>query len=386
MNLKPFKGIRPKLGIEKEFVTLPYDVLDEKDIKEIKAKYPDNFIRVVRAEVDLDIDDNYSEEVYKKARENYEKFLNEGILKREEKEVIYIYQQEFMGNIQTGYVALFDPKDYEEGHIKKHELTLEEKLQDRIMHFKNVKAQTEPVFFMSENMEKIKISGEPIYNIITDDGIKHKLWILKDDEKDKVIEEFKNIDSVYIADGHHRTESAYEVSKENGTEIMAVVFPKEELNILPYNRLVKDVKDFDKLIADLKEDFNIEEVDYSGEIPGKPNFYILNKDKAYLLSFKGEREGVIENLEASIIQDYILGKRLDIKDPRRDERLDFLGGYNIKEKLDNFLAKENTMAIMTAPVKAEEIIEVSKLGEIMPPKSTWFEPKLYSGFFIYEYY
>lgn len=407
--LRPFKAVRPTVGFENKVISKPYDVMNRGEALRQAEGNPYSFLHVSRAEIDLPKEKNpYSPKVYKKAKDNLHKFLEDGTLMMESKPMLYIYRQTMKGNVQTGIVGCVSIDDYENNLIKKHEYTRLEKEQDRINHFDICNANTEPVFLTYRDNSKIRTLMEGYINNnqreydITVDDIRHEIWAIKDDNViNGICGLFETISAFYIADGHHRTASAYKVGlkrrKENpdytGEEefnyFMATVFPDEDLKVFDYNRVVRDLNGNSKaeFIEKIKEaGFEIEKMDERiGKPHGKHYFGMYLDGDWYELTAKEEiiPEGVIESLDVSILQDRILDPILGIKDVRTDDRIDFVGGIRGKEELERRVKTDMSVAFCLHPVAISDIMNISDNNMIMPPKSTWFEPKLGSGLFVH---
>ena len=410
--IRPFKGLRPKNELVEEFSCPPYDVLEDEEVKEIVSKYPKSFLRVIRAEVDFNKEvDPHSEEVYKKAKENLDNFKKEGILIEEKEPALYIYRETWKGHSQTGIFATFSVDEYQKGLIKKHELTRQDKEDDRTKHIMILEAQTGPVFLTFKSKDEIKglieqgiEKSEKIYNFTDEKEVHHELWVLTDKTLINSLEKaFEKVDALYIADGHHRAAAASrarEILKSKnplhtGNEeynfFMAVVFPHDELKILDYNRVVKDLNELsdEEFMDKLSEHFEISEVDETPYSPkSKHEFGMYINKKWY--SLKAKKEIIDENdpvkqLDVYILQNYVLDPILGIENPRKDPRIHFLGGIRGVKALEDWIeGKDWKVAFSMYPTSIEELMAVADANKTMPPKSTWFEPKLRSGLLIHE--
>ncbi|NFA62068.1 DUF1015 family protein [Clostridium sporogenes] len=438
--LKSFKAIRPNKGFDNKIAALPYDVVNTDEAKDIGDKNPYSFLHIDRAEIDLNKDINpYDQKVYDKARENLNTMIKKELFIKEEKPMLYIYSLNMNGNIQTGIVGCLSIDDYMNNVIKKHEYTREEKELDRIKHVDTCSAHTGPIFLTYKYEEKLNAiienhtKNKALYDFVAEDGVKHTVWQIDDESKiEEICRIFKTIPSVYIADGHHRAASAVKVGlkrrKENenytGEEefnyFLGVLFPHKELEIMDYNRVVKDtldyteeefinrieekfiVKEYDPKVKNEKaieacemqnnlqdgqlESKNIENMQYRSE--EKYKFGMYYKNKWYVLTAKPDTfnaEDEVESLDAAILQNNLLEPILKIKDPRKDNRIDFVGGIRGLKILEELVDKtENGVAFSMYPTAIEEIIKIADNNKVMPPKSTWFEPKLRSGLFIHE--
>ena len=397
--IKPFKALRPKQEISKQLASPPYDVLNSEEARVAAKGNTVSFLHITKSEIDLPSTiDTHNIEVYLKAKENLQQFIAEGYLSKEEKPCYYIYQLIMNGRSQTGLVCVSSVEDYFKGVIKKHEFTRPEKEKDRIDHMRTIEAQTGNVFLAYRDVMEVnalingwKATRKPEYDFTADDGIQHTIWII---DMDNVINSITqlfstNVPCTYIADGHHRCASAAKVSKEllNSAEakyFLTTIFPASQLAILDYNRVVIDLNDLteEEFISALQEDFTIT---HSIE-PVKPsslhefgmyldgNWYILASRKG---TFTNDPIGV---LDVTIFSNNILNKLLDIKDQRIDKRIDFVGGIRgLKELEKRVNSGEMKAAFSFYPVTIEQLFDIADSGNVMPPKSTWFEPKLRDG-------
>ncbi|MBM7559112.1 DUF1015 domain-containing protein [Marinitoga litoralis] len=410
--IRPFKGLRPKKELVEEFSCPPYDVLEEDEVKEIVKKHPKSFLKVTRAEVEFDGDiDPHSEEVYKKAKENLDNFKKEGILVEEEKPALYLYRETWKGHSQTGIFATFSVDEYQKGLIKKHELTRQDKEDDRTKHIMILEAQAGPVFLTFKSKESIKElinkgidEAEKIYDFVDEKEVHHELWVLTNEELIKELENaFKEVEALYIADGHHRAAAASRVKEilksknplHTGNEeynfFMAVVFPHDELKILDYNRVVKDLNGLteEEFMNKVSEYFEISE---APESPYKPKarheFGMYINKKWYSLRAKEnivDESDPVKQLDVYILQNYLLDPILGIENPRKDPRIHFLGGIRGVKALEEWIDGKNwKVAFSMYPTSIEELMDVADADKTMPPKSTWFEPKLRSGLLIHK--
>jgi len=398
--IKPFHALRPQPVLAAQVASRPYDVLNSEEAKKEAANNPFSFLRITKSEIDLpDGIDTHSKEVYEKAKENLLQFINkENILFREDKSCYYIYQLIMNGRSQTGLVCVSSVEDYFTDIIKKHEFTRPEKEKDRIDHMMAIQAQTGNVFMAYRDVEKInhlidvwKANHPPVYDFKTDDSIQHSIWIVDSDNEVNTITELFNTDvpATYIADGHHRAASAAKVSKQlpdsaDAKYFLTTIFPASQLAILDYNRVVKDLHGLTgaKLISRLQDDFFIT---HSPE-PVKPSqlheFGMYLDGQWYILtSRKGTyTDDPIGVLDVTILSNNILSKLLGIKDQRTDKRIDFVGGIRgLKELEKRVDSGEMKVAFSLYPVTIEQLFDIADMGNVMPPKSTWFEPKLRDG-------
>lgn len=397
--ISPFKALRPKQDLANKLASRPYDVLNSTEAKEEAKGNPFSFLHITKAEIDLpDGTDLHSQAVYDKAKENLQEFIKQGTIFKEEKPCYYVYQLVMNGRSQTGLVCVSSVEDYFTDIIKKHEFTRPEKEKDRIEHMKTIGAQTGNVFLAYNNVIEIdsiiynwKNSNQSVYNFTADDGIQHTVWAINDDTVIANITRLfaEKVPATYIADGHHRAASAAKVSKalpnsEAAKYFLTTIFPASELAILDYNRLVKDLngQDADDFISALQEDFTMTQ---SVE-PVKPSqlhefgmyldkqWYILTSRKD---TYSSDPIGV---LDVTILSNNILDKLLDIKDQRTDKRIDFVGGIRgLKELEKRVDSGEMRIAFSLYPVTIQQLFDIADSGNVMPPKSTWFEPKLRDG-------
>lgn len=405
--VKPFRGLRPKKEYAEKVAAPPYDVLDSREAREMAKDNPYSFLHVNKPEIDLDPDLNsYDEKVYRKGAENLRKLIQQGILIQDEKPKFYVYRQIMGDHIQVGLVACASVEEYEKDIIKKHELTRPDKENDRVKHILHQNAQVGPVFLTYKARPEIDrliqqvMQNDPENDFTSDDGVRHTLWIIEDDQIiERIQSEFKKVDVLYVADGHHRSAAAMRVKqkkqKENpnhtGEEeynyFLTVIFPHNQMQILDYNRVVKDLNGLNEaeFLQKLSEKFLVEEI--PGNQPFKPNqphtFGMYLKGKWYKLI---AREGTfdpndpVKRLDVSILQENVLGPILGIQDPRKDKRIDFVGGIRGLKELEKRVNKgEWTVAFALYPTSIEDLMAIADAGKIMPPKSTWFEPKLKSG-------
>ncbi len=411
-TLKPFKGFRPKDNdTAKKIASRPYDVLNSKEAKEEAGDNELSFYHVIKPEIDLPEDiDLHSQPVYDKAKENLGKLIEGGYLFQEDKPCYYIYAQKMNSKTQYGIVAGASVEDYLNNVIKKHELTRADKEEDRKNHVRNTNFNAEPVFFAYKDnaildlIIKEKILDEPLYDFTSGDGVGHTVWIINEGEKIKRIEDiFKNdIDYLYVADGHHRTAAAALVGvekKENnknhtGDEeynfFLSVNFPASQLTIIDYNRLIKDLNGFSgkEIIEKLSESFLIEEKGSEIYKPNKlHNFSMYIDGVWYSLTAKDgtyNDDDPIGVLDVTILTEQVLSPIFNIIDLRRSDRIDFVGGIRglgeLKQRVDS---GEMKVAFALYPVSMNQLMAIADSGNIMPPKSTWFEPKLRSGLILH---
>lgn len=408
-KILPFLGIRPQNGVAQKIAALPYDVYNKEEARQEVLRHPDSFLKIDRAETLFPEDtDMYSQEVYVMAAKTLWQEIEDGTFIQDETPCFYIYEQTMNGRKQTGIVATAWVDDYLNNVIKKHENTREEKELDRICHVDTCNAQTGPIFLtyrrdaqLTSIMENVK-KNAPVYDFVSEDGIGHKVWIISDKVVcDKITELFGHIQQIYIADGHHRCASAVKVSlkrrKENpdytGEEafnyFLSVLFPGDELYIMDYNRVVTDLNGLtpDQFLQRIGSAFSFERISTAAIKPEKKGqISMFLADKWYLLNLsKCEKTGnPVEDLDVSILQRMILNPILNIKDPKKDKRIDFVGGIRGLEELEKRVHSDCKVAFAIFPTGIEELFSVSDAGMLMPPKSTWFEPKLRSGLFIHS--
>lgn len=407
--IKPFQCIKPVKELAAEVAALPYDVYNREEACEAVKGKKYSFLRIDRAETQFDESvDTYDDRVYAKAKELLEEMKSQGVYVKEEKKCYYIYELNMYGRTQTGIVACASIDDYADNIIKKHENTRADKETDRIRHVDVCNAQTGPIFLayrenknITDIINKVK-RNEPIFSFVADDGISHVGYIIDEDEDIAVIEkEFLEINDIYIADGHHRAASAVKVGLKrreekpdyDGTEefnfFLSVLFQEQELMIMPYNRVVKDLnglsnKDFFKK---LEESFCVEmwgEEAFEPQHKGETGMYL--DGVWYRLTAKPNAlsDDAVEGLDVSILQNNVLNKILGIENPRTDERIDFIGGIRGLKELERRCSIDMKVAFSMYPTSIQELFAVADAGRLMPPKSTWFEPKLRSGLFIHE--
>ena len=409
--IKPFKGIRPPKDMVEQVASRPYDVLNSEEARKEAEGNEKSLYHIIKPEIDFpEGTDEHDERVYGKARENFEKFQKNGWLVQDPQDCYYVYAQTMNGKTQYGLVVCAYVDDYMTGKIKKHELTRRDKEEDRMKHVRVNDANIEPVFFAYPHRDDIdaivaKVCQTPAeYDFVAPDGFGHHFWVIKDKETiDKITSIFAQIPSMYIADGHHRSAAAALVGDEKrrqnpnhkGDEeynyFLAVCFPDNQLNIIDYNRVVKDLNGLsdEQFLKSLEENFTVED---KGTAIYKPcklhNFSLYLGGHWYSLTAKPgtyDDSDPIGVLDVTISSNLILDKILGIKDLRSDKRIDFVGGIRglgeLKRRVDS---GEMKMALALYPVSMKQIIDIADSGNIMPPKTTWFEPKLRSGLVIHK--
>lgn len=400
-SVVPFKALRPQPQFAKQVASRPYDVLNSAEAKIEAQGNPNSFLHITKSEIDLsDKIDIHSAEVYDRAKQNLRAFVQRGVLFRESKPCYYIYQLIMDGRSQTGIVCGSSVDDYENDIIKKHEFTRPEKELDRINHIKTTGAQTGNVFLAYRNVAAIdelvskwKASHNPVYNFTADDGISHTIWVISADEPVNTLKQLfeTEVPVTYIADGHHRAASAAKVRAQLGTRktadadyFLTTLFPANELRILDYNRVIKDLngQTLQELLQKLTEDFEVRE---SGEAVAPAElheFGLYAAGKWYRLNARPGTwtEDPIGILDVTILSKNILEKHLNIHDQRTDKRIDFVGGIRGLAELEQRVnSGDMELAISLHPVTIQQLFDIADSGNVMPPKSTWFEPKLRDG-------
>lgn len=407
-EIRPFSAYRPAPGLEAKIAALPYDVYNRQEACEVVAANPDSFLAIDRAETGFGPEvDTYAPEVYERAAKLLRDRIEEGKFVHEEKPCYYIYEQTMDGRSQTGIVACASIDDYRNNVIKKHENTRADKEQDRIRHVDVCNMQTGPIFLAYRSGSVLKgivaeaKTEEPVYDFISEDGIGHKVWIISDDKKiAEIHEEFDHIPAVYIADGHHRCASAVKVGLKRREEnpgytgeeefnyFLSVLFPDEELRIMDYNRVVRDLNGYDTegFLARIGQEFQVEKRGPEPFRPGrKGEFGMYLEGQWYCLTAREEilSEDAVEGLDVSLLQRHLLEPVLGIQDPKTDRRIDFVGGIRGLEELERRTRTDMKVAFSMYPTSIGELFAVADAGKLMPPKSTWFEPKLRSGLFLH---
>ncbi len=412
--VRPFKGIRPKKELVEKVASLPYDVMNREEAKKMAEGNEYSYLHVVRSEIDVDDSTSqYDEIVYKTARNNLDKMIEDGILVQDEKPKFYIYRQIMFGRVQTGIVGCASIDDYMNDIIKKHEFTRAEKEVDRINNFDYCDANTAPIFLTYRKNDEInKIVNDwikfnkPVYDFTSDDDITHIVWTIDSmDIVERIAQLFVKTDYLYIADGHHRSASSVKVGLKRREEnkdytgqeefnyFLSVIFPDEDLFIMDYNRVVKDLNGYnkDEFINKVKEKFDVEK--YEGEGVYRPlskhTFGMYLDNEWYKITAKQgtfDENHPVNRLDAAILQNNLLHPILGIENPRTDKRIDFVGGIRGLEELERRVEKDMKIAFSMYPVTIEDLMSIADAGEVMPPKSTWFEPKLRSGLFVHRLY
>ena len=408
-EIRPFCAYRPSKGWEERIAALPYDVYNREEACEVVKKNPASFLAIDRAETQFGMEvDTYAPEVYEKAHSMLQEQITEGRFIKEEKPCYYLYEQIMNGRGQTGIVACASIDDYNNNIIKKHENTRADKEQDRIRHVDVCNMQTGPIFLayransiLRDVTLEVK-KGVPVYDFTSEDGIVHRVWVIDDETMiDKIRKSFRDIPAIYIADGHHRCASAVKVGlkrrgenpdytgEEEYNYFLSVLFPDEELHIMDYNRVVRDLNGLERseFFEKVSQCFEVECV---GDKPYAPrekgNFGMYIEGLWYHLKAK---EGicstdVVEGLDVSLLQNYILAPILGITDPKTDKRIDFVGGIRGLKELERRADTDMKLAFSMYPTSIKELFDVADAKRLMPPKSTWFEPKLRSGLFLHD--
>ncbi len=409
ITIAPFKALRPEATHAKQVASRPYDVLNSKEAKTEAQGNPNSFLHITKSEIDLPEDvDIHSQQVYDKAKENLDAFVSRKVLFRENKPCYYIYQLIMNGKSQTGLVCGSSVNDYENDLIKKHEFTRPEKENDRINHIKTTGAQTGNVFLAYKNIEAIdalinawKTERSPVYDFKAEDEIQHTIWIVNDSKTiDKITTLFKTeVPATYIADGHHRAASAAKVraalggddAPEGADSFLTTLFPSNQLYIMDYNRVVKDLNGHtaEQLIDAVKAKFDVEKASAAVAPASLHQFGMYLNNQWYKLTAK---EGTyttdpIGVLDVTILSDNLLNPILNIKDQRTDKRVDFVGGIRGLSELEKRVdSGEMAVAFSLHPVTIQQLFDIADSGNVMPPKSTWFEPKLRDGLLTHLIY
>ncbi len=413
-HIKPFKALRPQAQFAKAVASKPYDVLSSLEAKIEAEGNAASFLHITKAEIDLSESiDVHSETVYQKAKENLSAFIQRGLLFRENKACFYIYQLVMQGRSQTGLVCVSSVDDYEKDVIKKHEFTRPEKEKDRIDHITTTGAQTGNVFLAYRNIKEIdtlikkwKADKSPIYDFVAEDAVQHSIWVINDEDAvNKIMELFNTkVPCTYIADGHHRAASAAKVRQAlkktsnhtdqqypNANYFLTTLFPANQLHIMDYNRVVKDLNGLqpDELIKKIEKTFVIKPSTKAVKPKALHTFGMYVNNQWYTLQAKEGtfKEDPIGILDVSILQENILHPLLDIKDQRTDKRIDFVGGIRGLEELEKRVNNgDAAIAFSLYPVTMNQLFDIADSGNVMPPKSTWFEPKLRDGLLTHLIY
>ncbi|MBD5502847.1 MAG: DUF1015 domain-containing protein [Lachnospiraceae bacterium] len=408
-KVNPFRAVRPREDLADQIAALPYDVYSRQEAYEKVQGDPYTFLRIDRPETQFPQDyDMYAPEVYEKARDMLNDMLRDGLLIEEDREAYYVYELVMNGRSQVGIGACASVEDYENQVIKKHENTRADKEADRIRHVDVCSAQTGPIFLAYRRREGIErqvrkvMSSCPVYDFKAEDGIIHRLWVIDDiGDVEQIRREFEQVESIYIADGHHRCASAVRVSQRrrqshpeyNGKEqfnyFLSVLFPDDQLMIMDYNRVVKTLNGYteEAFLDRIRQDFDVEAVGkepYKPKCKGEIGMYL--HDTWYRMKIRDERYfgDAVANLDVAVLQRDLLDPVLGISDLKVDDRIDFVGGIRGLEELERRVHKDSKVAFAMYPTDIHELFDVADAGKLMPPKSTWFEPKLRSGLLIHR--
>lgn len=402
VKIRAFRAVRPKNEYAKEVAALPYDVFSVAEAREEIRRHPKSFLQVDLPEATVEGEVEGS--VNKIGKQHFDRMQEEGLFYREEAPCLYVYELERDGHRQRGLMCLASVDDYLDDKIKKHEKTRREKEENRVDHIDTLDAQTDPIFLTYRNQKAIdalideSTKKEPLA-FTTDDDTTHRLWTIDDGSViGEIVENFKSLDALYIADGHHRSASAVRVGEMRrkaygpGNDetpynyFMAIVYPAEELKVYDYNRVVADLNglNLEEFLEKIGDNFSVEEEKAEVHPREKGEFGMFVDGKWYRLRYKGEAiDDVIEGLDVSILQNFLLAPVLGIGDPRSDKRIDFVGGVRGLKELERRVKEDMTVAFSMFPTSLDDLMAVADAGKVMPPKSTWFEPKPRSGLFIH---
>ncbi len=405
VKIKAFQGLRPRADLAAAVASPPYDVLSSEEARQLAASNEQSFLHINKPEIDLDpATDPYSTTVYERGRDNLRRFIDSGWLVREERPAIYIYRLTWRDHTQTGFFCLSAVDDYDQGRVKKHELTRAKKEQDRTDLINTMNAQVGPVFLLYQSeatldrlLEELS-RGEAAVDFTSEDEVRHELWVIDDPQQISAVETgFTALDATYVADGHHRSASASNVCRQrraalpasSGEEpfnyFLSVIFPDRQLRILPYNRVVRDLNglECDTFLERIAEQFQVASLSGEIEVDQPHSFGMYLAGNWYRLEPRPDSwnaADVLEDLDVNILMRNLLEPLLGIQDPRTDPRIDFVGGIRGNQELVKLVdSGEFAVAFAMYPTSVETLVGVADAGEIMPPKSTWFEPKLRSG-------
>ena len=401
--IRPFRALRPPRALVGRVAAPPYDVVDTAEARALAAGNPDSFLRISRPEIDLGDVDPHRDEVYALGRANLEDFVRRGVLVRDEAPGLLVYRQQMGAAVQTGVVVCASVQEYRSGLIATHEHTRPDKELDRTRHIDALGAHDEPVFLMyrpdapgattiAATLAQVT-SGEPEYDLTTDDGVRHTLWAVQDRELvATVVTAFAAIPILYVSDGHHRCAAAARVADDRGdggaAEFPSVVFPADEVTVMAYNRVVRDLGGYGSVsfLAALAAGFDVEPSPGAPE-PGRHQFGVYLDGRWFLLTARAgvvDESDPIARLDVSLLQEQVLAPLLGIDDPRTDQRIAFVGGIRGPAELMRLVdSGDFAVAFAMHPTSPVEVMDIADLGEVMPPKSTWFEPKLRSGLFVH---
>jgi len=407
-RILPFRGFRPRPELALKVASFPYDVVSTGEARDLARGNPYSFLHVGRPEIDLDPSVSlYKDSVYAKGVENLQRLMAEDSLVRDPCPCLYVYQQCMGDHVQAGIVGACSVKEYEEGLVKRHEHTRKVKEDDRTRHVTESNANAEPVFLTYRSVDSINDfvdtirTRSPACDIVTDDDIGHTVWVIdREDEAERIVRLFEDVPALYIADGHHRTAAAVRhgqamrkatrdaTGEEPFESFMAVMFPHDQLQILDYNRLIMDLNGLsvDEFLTRVNRSFHVEPADRPG--PDRPGSFGMYLDGNWSMltardgAFPDPEEDPVRSLDASILQDNLLAPVLGIQDPRADNRIDFVGGVRGAGELEKRCKEGWTVAFTLFPTSLSQLMAVADSGKVMPPKSTWFEPKLRSGLIV----
>lgn len=401
--IRPFRALRPPTKLVAAVASPPYDVIDTREARVFAANNPHSFLHVTRPEIDLpEGTDEHADEVYEQGRRKLQGFIDRGTLIQDLEPRLYVYAQRMGQHRQVGLVACASVADYDQNVIKKHEKTRQDKEDDRTRHIQTLGAHDEPVFLTYRAMSEINalvseiVKGAPTYDFSGSDQVQHTLWVVDSARTAGLVDLFATVDTLFVADGHHRSASASRVHRELGGQpgehdvFMAVLFPHDQMQILAYNRLVRDLRRRDPaaLLAEFRRHFIVTE--HAEAAPREPlSFGLFLGDQWYGLRVRPgtyDQEDPVARLDASICQEQILDRMFGITDPRRDKNVDFVGGIRGTKELERRVREDGfSLALHLYPTSIEQLMAVSDANRLMPPKSTWFEPKLRSGLFVHQF-
>ena len=407
--IRPFRALRPPIKLADKVAALPYDVMNVEEACAMAADNPNSFLHISRPEIDLPPEINpHDKSVYVRGKQNLDGFIQQGVLVQDSQNCFYVYRQHMGGIIQTGLVVCASVDDYQSGVIKKHEHTRADKEEDRVKHIDCLDANDEPVFYLSRSCGEVEgiiegvTNGPAEYDFISDDDVAHTLWIITDKTLiERLITLFAAIPRLYVADGHHRSAAAERVrelrrannpthtGQEEYNVFLTVIFPENQLNIMPYNRVVKDLNNISaaEFVAQVEAVFDIIPSSKQVVPNGRHHFGMYLERRWYHLRARAEiinKADTVSRLDVSILQDRLLKPILGIDNPRTDKRIHFVGGIRGNDELVKLVdGGKYAVAFSLFPTSIRELIEVADQGQIMPPKSTWFEPKLRSGLFVH---
>jgi uncharacterized protein (DUF1015 family) len=401
--VRPFRAHRPPASLVVRVSCPPYDVINAAEARALAGGDPDSLLRVTRPEIDLpEGTDEHSDEVYAQGKKNLDELISRGVLAKDAEATLYIYAQKMGDHRQVGVVGCASVADYDQEIIKKHEKTRADKEDDRTRHIDTLGMHDEPVFLTyqaSPAIDKVVrgvMAGEPAYDFVSPDGVGHTLWLAPAGARDELVRLFSGVDTLYVADGHHRSASASRVHRLRAGQagehdiFMAVIFPHDQMQILPYNRLIRDTRGRSaaELLAAFRERFDV--VDDATPVPTEPRtFGLFLGDQWRRLRVKPgtfDASDPVASLDVSICQDQILDAMFGITDPRRDTNVDFVGGIRGSAELERRVREQGwSVGLFLYPTRIEQLMSVSNAGMLMPPKSTWFEPKLRSGLFLHAF-